>query len=352
MDKYHKYKSKYLNLKNIINGGENKDSDKVIPPFKTGYLDVGDNHEIYYEETGNPNGIPLIFLHGGPGGGIGHKYRKFFDTSRLHIIAFDQRGCGNSTPFGSLENNTTWDLVKDIEKLRQYLNIDKWIVTGGSWGSTLSLVYAINHPDKVLGLHISGVCLLRQSEIDWLYKKGGASCMNPKFWDDFENFIPPDERGDLVKAYYKRLTSEDPNIQHEACRLWSTWELTMTSFYNEKKNDEVLKNIKKIIPLARIECHYFINKSFFPDNNDNYILDNIQKIKNIPLYMVQGEYDIVCPIESAYLIKKALPNAHLDIVNIGGHDRSETPMIDTYHKSMSNLVDEISKKLLAPPSSL
>lgn len=341
MDKYHKYKSKYLNLKNIVNGGQDKESYAIVKPFNTGFLDVSDGHKIYYEESGNPNGIPLVHLHGGPGSGIGTKYTRVYDTSKLHIIAFDQRGCGKSTPFGSLENNTTWDLVKDIEKLRIHLKIHKWIVTGGSWGSTLSLVYAINHSDKILGLHISGVCLLRQSEIDWLYKRGGASCMNPEFWEDFENFIPPEERGDMVKAYYKRLTSTDPKVQNEACRIWSTWELTMTSFYDETSNKDVLEDIKKLIPLARIECHYFLNKSFFPDNN--YILDNIQKIKDIPLYIVQGEYDIVCPVESAYLIKKALPSAHLEIVTVGGHDRSENPMIQTFIKSINGLVDEVSK---------
>jgi proline iminopeptidase len=343
MDKYHKYKSKYLNLKYNLNGIQDGKSYKIVEPFNTNFLDVGNNHKIYYEESGNPKGIPLVHLHGGPGGGSGTIYTQLFDTSKLHIIAFDQRGCGKSTPFGSLENNTTWDLVKDIEKLRFHLKIDKWIVTGGSWGSTLSLLYAIKHPNRVSGLHISGVCLLRQSEIDWLYKKGGASCMNPQYWEDFEKFIPENERDDMVKAYYKRLTSEDQNIQNEACRIWSTWELTMTSFYNENKNKKELDDINKIIPLARIECHYFINKSFFP--NDNYILENINKIKDIPLYMVQGEYDIVCPIESAFLIKKALPSSHLNIVTVGGHDRSEKPMIHTFIKSMNNLVDEISKKM-------
>jgi len=345
MDKYHKYKSKYLNLKNILNGGQDEIPYEIIKPFNTNFLDVDDNHKIYYEESGNLKGIPLVHLHGGPGGGIGTNYTQLYNTTKLHIIAFDQRGCGKSTPFGSLENNTTWDLVKDIEKLRLHLKIDKWIVSGSSWGSTLSLIYAINHPDRVLGLNIAGVCLLRQSEIDWLYKKGGASCMNPEFWEDFENFIPSEERDDMVKAYYKRLTSTDPKIQQEACKIWSTWELTMTSFYDENKNKEVLKNINKIIPLARIECHYFLNKSFFPNKNDNYILENINKIKDIPLYMVQGKYDIVCPIDSAFQIKKALPNSHLLVVIIAGHDRTEKPIIDTYRQNINNLIDEISKKM-------
>ena len=341
MEKYHKYKSKYLNLKYNHNGGV---SYQIVEPFNCEFLDVGDGNIMYYEETGTKIGIPVLYLHGGPGGGIGNKYSKMYDTDKIHLIAFDQRGCGKSTPFGSIDNNTTWDLIKDIEKLREHLKIKKWIVTGGSWGSTLSLVYAINHPDRVLGLHISGVCLLRQSEINWLYKKGGASCMNPEFWEDFENFIPPEERGDMVEAYYKRLTSTDPKIQNEACRIWSTWELTMTSFYDETSNKETLKNINKIIPLARIECHYFINKSFFPNKNDNYILDNIQKIKDISLYIVQGEYDIVCPLESAFLIKKALPSAHLEIVTIGGHDRHEKPMIYAFIKSMNDLIDEVKIK--------
>lgn len=339
--KYLKYKTKYLSK----TSSEVDISYPVTLPYNSGMLPVGDNHVMYYEQVGNPNGMPILVIHGGPGGGIPEKYSTFYDTTKYRVIAYDQRGCGKSTPFGSLENNTTWDLVKDIEKLREYLKIEKWIVTGGSWGSTLSLVYAINHPDRVLGIHISGVCLLRQSEINWLYQRGGASCMNPEFWEEFENFIPPEERGDMVKAYYKRLTSEDPKILHEACRIWSTWELTMTSFYDETKNKKLLEDINKIIPLARIECHYFINKLFFPDKNDNYILDNIQKIKEIPLYMVQGEYDIVCPIESAFLIKKALPSAHLEIVTIGGHDRHEKPMIYTFIKSMNDLVDEVSRKL-------
>jgi len=234
-DKYHKYKSKYLNLKATINGRSN--SYPNIKPYKTSLLDVGDNHKIYYELTGNQSKINILYLHGGPGAGIPNNYSIFFDTSKVHVIAFDQRGCGKSTPFASLQNNTTDDLVKDIEKLREHLNIDKWLITGGSWGSTLSLVYAIRHPDRVLGLHVAAVCLLRKSEIDWLFKEGGASCMNPKYWKAFEEHIPESERDNLVKAYYTRITSSDEKIRDEACKIWAMWESSMVSF-NSKKFDK------------------------------------------------------------------------------------------------------------------
>jgi proline iminopeptidase len=334
-----KYKKKYLSLIQVDK------SYPIIKPYNNGYLDVGNNHKIYYEESGNKDGIPFLFLHGGPGGGLKKRYTKFFDASKIRIIGFDQRGCGRSLPFGSLENNTTWDLLKDIEKLRKHLKIDKWFVTGGSWGSTLTLVYAINHPDKVLGMLITGVCLLRQSEIDWLYKKGGASNISPEIWDEFENFIPDDERSDMVSAYYKRLCSKDKKIQIEACKRWSKWELTGVSLTDMNKNKKDLVNLKRIIPLSKIECHYFINKSFFP--NDNYILDNVYKINHIPLYMIQGKYDIICPLESAYRLHKELPNSKLHIVTLAGHDPYEIPFINHIIDAINELIKviKLDKKL-------
>jgi proline iminopeptidase len=312
-----KYKTKYLN---------SKPTDKsypIITPYNTDYLDVGDNHKIYYEQSGKNDGIPCLFLHGGPGSGLINKYISFFNTDKIRVIGFDQRGCGRSVPIASIEHNTTWDLIKDIEKLREHLKIDKWFVIGGSWGSTLTLVYAINYPEKVLGMSISGVCLLRQTEIDWLYKKGGASNMNPEFWEEFENFIPENERNNLVDAYYKRLCSDNSNIKMKAADIWQRWEASMVSFKEPYIKDNNREVNNKILAVSILECHYFKNKAFFP--NDNYILDNISKINNIPLYIVQGKYDIICPVESAYKLNKALPKSKLTIVTLCGHDRYEIP---------------------------
>jgi proline iminopeptidase len=188
----------------------------MTPPYDSGMLDVGDNHQLYYEQIGNPNGIPIVVIHGGPGGGISTKYSTFYDCSKIRLIGYDQRGCGKSIPFGSLEHNTTWDLIEDIEKLRKHLKIEKWIVAGGSWGSTLSLLYAIKYSEKILAIIIGGVCLLRQKEIDWLYKDGGISNVYPKEWEIFENHIPVEERNDMILAYYKRLTSTDEKIKNDA----------------------------------------------------------------------------------------------------------------------------------------
>jgi len=342
-DKYHKYKSKYLTLKTTINGGSN--SYPNIKPYKTSLLDVGDNHKINYELTGNQDSkINILYLHGGPGAGIPDNYSTFFDTSKVHVIAFDQRGCGESTPFASLDNNTTDDLVKDIEKLREHLKINKWIVTGGSWGSTLALVYAIRHPDRILGLHVAAVCLLRKSEIDWLFKEGGASCMNPKYWKEFKEHIPESERDNLVKAYYSRITSPDEKIRNEACKIWYNWELSMF-FFNNKDFDKDKLQLDKVIPLACIECHYFLNNTLF---EENYILNNIEKIKDIPLYISQGQYDIVCPIKAAIDLHEAVPKSILTVVNNAGHNRFEEPFKTTYIDNMEKLIGQVSN--LSSPS--
>jgi len=335
------YKSKYLKYKNkYLSTGETDISHPITPPYNSGLLSVGDNHQMYYEQIGNPNGIPIVVIHGGPGGGISAKYSTFYDCTKIRLIGFDQRGCGKSTPFGSLEHNTTWDLIEDIEKLRKHLGIDKWHVTGGSWGSTLTLLYSIHHPDRVLGMIISGVCLLRQIDIDWLYKKGGASNIYPEEWDKFELFIPEDERNDLVKAYYKRLCSTDEKVRNTACLHWSQWEIKLSFFHaknsTEEKLSETLTNLKKIIPLAKIECHYFINKAFLP--TDNYIIENIQKIKHIPLIINQARYDVICPVDSAYRVKQALPNTDLRIGPLGGHSRAEQPNINAMVQSVQKLL--------------
>jgi len=332
--KYVKYKTKYLLT------GSSDISYPLIKPYNVGMLPVGEGHEMYYEETGNPNGIPLLVIHGGPGGGIGRKNSTYYDCSKIRLIAYDQRGCGKSTPFGSLENNTTWHLLRDIEKLREHLKINKWNVSGGSWGSTLTLLYAINYPDKVLGMFITGVCLLRQCDIDWLYKRGGVSNIYPEEWDKFELLIPENERNDLVKAYYKRLCSSDEKIRNEACLHWSQWEIKLSYFHaknsTEEKLNETLTDLSKIIPLAKIECHYFINKAFLP--TDNFIIENIQKIKHIPLIINQARYDVICPVDSAYRVKQALPNSELRIGPLGGHSRTEQPNTNLMIQSVNKLL--------------
>jgi len=330
------YDNKYLNL-NLIDK-----SYPIVKPYNSGLLDVGDNHKIYFEESGKKDGIPFLYLHGGPGGGLSKKYTSLFDTNKIRVIGFDQRGCGRSLPFLSIKNNTTWDLIKDIEKLRKYLEIDSWFVIGGSWGSTLALVYAINYPKKILGMLITGVCLLRQTEIDWLYKKGGASNINPELWDKFEKFIPINERNDLVSAYYKRLTSNDYKIKLEAAKIWQKWESTMVHFYQNKIYKNKAKNNNKILALSIMECHYLKNKAFFP--NDNYILDNISRIKNIPLFIVQGRYDLICPIESAYRLNKLLPKSKLSIVTFAGHSTNELPQKNYIIDKINKLI-KINKKI-------
>jgi proline iminopeptidase len=291
-----------------------------IQPYETGRLQVTNLHNIYYEQVGNPNGAPIVFLHGGPGGGLDKDHRRYFDPQHYRIILFDQRGCGQSTPFAELRENTTWDLVNDIETLRKKLNIEKWIVFGGSWGSTLALAYAVTHPEKVKALVLRGIFLCRPSEIKWFYQEG-ASHIFPDYWDKYFHYIPAEERSDFVKAYYKRLTSENEDTRLEAARIWSQWE-SATSYLKVK--EEAIASYfdaQKALPFARIECHYFINNAFF--KTDNYLLEQVERIKNIPGVIVQGRYDVVCPARSAWDLHKAWPISKLVIVPDAGHAASE-----------------------------
>lgn len=306
--------TKDLNLTDL------KDFYPEIEAFKTEFLKVSDLHTIYVEQAGNPKGKPVIFLHGGPGGGINPDYRRFFDPKHYHIILFDQRGSGLSTPAAELKENTTWDLVNDIEKIRTHLNIDKWIVFGGSWGSTLSLTYAQTHPEKVLGLVLRGIFLCRPSEIKWFYQEG-ASQIFPDVWEDFWNHIPASERSDMVKAYYKRLTSDDEQVRINAARVWSKWEAATSRL---KVKMEAINEFDDAIyaqQFARIECHYFINNAFF--KTDNWLIENVDKIRHIPTYIVQGRYDVVCPARSAWDLHKAWPESKLYIIPDAGHSATE-----------------------------
>ena len=291
-----------------------------IDPFNTFRLKVSDLHEIFVEESGNPNGKPVIFLHGGPGGGIEPVYRQYFNPDKWRIIIFDQRGCGQSTPHAELQENTTWDLVDDIEKIREYLDIDTWTVFGGSWGSTLSLSYSITHPDRCSALILRGIFLLRKKEINWFYQEG-CSFIYPDAWEKYLSPIPEDERDDLVSAYYKRLTSDDEQIRIEAAKAWSIWEASTSKLFQSQKSLHSFDDSKVAEAFARIECHYFTNKGFF--ETDNWIIDNIAKIKHIPTDIVQGRYDVVCPMVSAWELHRAFPDAGLHIIQDSGHSMTE-----------------------------
>jgi proline iminopeptidase len=295
-----------------------------IEPFDTGRLKVSPIHELYYEQVGNPTGKPAVFLHGGPGGGITPEYRRYFDPEIYRVVLFDQRGSGKSTPPASLEENTTWHLVSDIEQLREHLRIDTWQVFGGSWGSTLALAYGETHPKRVCELVLRGIFLCRPKEIQWFYQEG-ASAIFPDVWGEYLKVIPEAERGDMVSAYYRRLTSEDPLVRLEAARAWSIWEGSTSKLFFDPEMIEKFAGPEFALAFARIECHYFMNNSFF--NSDNYLIENVEKIRHIPSIIVQGRYDVVCPIMSAWELHKAWPEAQLHIIPDAGHSISEPGII-------------------------
>ncbi|WP_415064183.1 prolyl aminopeptidase [Bdellovibrio sp.] len=291
-----------------------------VEPFNKGMLKVSDLHTLYWEECGNPQGKPVVFLHGGPGGGIHPDHRRFFDPKTYRIILFDQRGSGKSTPCAELRENTTWDLVKDTETLREMLKIDKWVVFGGSWGSTLALAYAITHPERVKALVLRGIFLCRPSEIKWFYQEG-ASQIFPDVWDEYLKPIPVNERHDLVAAYYKRLTHENADVRLEAAKAWSKWEAATSRLIVDQSAIEEFDDPEYALSFARIECHYFTNNAFFKTNN--WLLESIEKIRHIPGAIVQGRYDVVCPARSAWELHKAWPEAKFTFVADAGHAAAE-----------------------------
>lgn len=298
----------------------------VTEPFHSGHLQVSDLHKIYFEEVGNPKGSPVVFLHGGPGGGISPDHRKYFDPDHYRVILFDQRGCGRSQPFAELKENTTWDLVADIEKLREHLGIEKWIVFGGSWGSTLSLTYALTHPDRVKGLALRGIFMCREKEIQWFYQEG-ASKLFPEAFQKYLEPIPLSERGDLVSAYYKRLTSDDPKTRIQAARAWSVWEACTSRLIPDPNLIHEHDGDDFALAFARIECHFFTNKIWMP--SDNYILENIHKIRHIPCEIVHGRYDVVCPIENAFELHQAWPESQFHVSQDAGHSAKEPTTLAT-----------------------
>jgi proline iminopeptidase len=292
-----------------------------IEPFRTEFLNVSDLHSVYIEQCGNPSGKPILVLHGGPGGGVYPDLRRFFDPEHYHIILFDQRGSGKSNPAAELKDNTTWDLVSDIEKIRTHLNIKNWIVFGGSWGSTLALAYAETHTDKVLGLILRGIFLCRPSEINWFYQHG-ASEIFPDLWEDYSNHIPESERHDFVTAYYKRLTHENFEIRLAAAKIWSKWEAATSRLIVNTNAVDDFDDPILALQFARIECHYFTNNAFF--KTDNWLLENIEKIRHIPCAIIQGRYDVVCPARSAWDLHKKWPEADLKIIPDCGHSATES----------------------------
>ncbi len=295
-----------------------------IEPYAQGRLAVSGGHEIYYEQCGNPHGKPALLVHGGPGGGCNATMRRYHDPSRYRIILFDQRGCGRSTPHASLEHNTTWDLVADMERLRKHLAVDRWQLLGGSWGSTLSLAYAETHPERVSELILRGIFLLRKVEIDWFYQEG-CSWIYPDAFEAYQSVIPPEERPDMVGAYYRRLTHPDRQVQLEAARAWSIWEGTTLSFHPDAERVRNFGSDTYAIAFARIECHYFINRGFLA--RDGQLVEDARRLSEIPGVIVHGRYDVVTPLKNAWDLKRAWPRADLRIVPDSGHAMTEPGII-------------------------
>ena len=290
-----------------------------IKPYDSGFLNV-DEHQVYFEQCGNPNGKPALFLHGGPGGGGSEDVRRFFNPNLYRIVVFDQRGCGRSKPHGCLENNTTWDLVSDIENLRKKLSIEKWLVFGGSWGSTLSLAYAQAHPKSVSELVLRGIFLLRKEELHWFYQDG-ASRIFPEAWSGFLDIIDEDKRGNLMNAYHEIFKSKDKEKRLKAAVAWSKWEAATSSLSYKPSLVEEFSDPEFALAFALIENHYFINKGWF--DTENQLIENIDKIRSIPAVIVQGRYDVVCPMKTAWELSKAWPEAEMIIAPSSGHTAFE-----------------------------
>ena len=291
-----------------------------IQPRQDGRLAVGDGHELYWELCGNPDGKPAVFLHGGPGAGCDDRARRFFDPGRYNVLLFDQRGSGRSRPHASLAENTTWTLVEDIERLRQSLGIERWLVFGGSWGSTLALAYAQTHPERVSGLVLRGIFLLRRSEIDWFYQRG-AGTLFPDVWEEYLAPIPPGERHDLLSAYHRRLTGADHRVALAAARAWSVWEGATSFLLPDPEHIQHSGEDEFALALARIECHYFVNRGFF--RSEDQLLAGVDRIRHIPSVIVQGRYDVVCPMATAWDLHRAWPEADFVVVPDAGHSAFE-----------------------------
>jgi proline iminopeptidase len=290
-----------------------------LEPFHAGHLRVSTLHEVYFEESGNPGGKPVVFLHGGPGGATSPKHRRYFDPRKYRIVLLDQRGCGQSRPYGELAENTTWDLVADLERLREHLGIEVWMVFGGSWGSTLALAYAQAHPGRVTGLILRGIFLASAWELDWFYR-GGAAALFPDAWETFLAAIPEGERDDLLAAYHMRLTSADPEVQKSAVKAWCTWEGALTNLYTSAEAVAGMGEDELALAFSRLEAHYFAHGAWL---REGQLLAGVDAIRHLPAVIVQGRYDVVCPMKVAWDLHRAWPEADFLIVPDAGHGASE-----------------------------
>jgi len=297
----------------------------ALEPFETGHLQVSERHRLFYEQCGNPQGKPVVMLHGGPGGGCSPNMRRFHDPKKYRIILFDQRGAGRSTPHADLVDNTTWDLVADIERLREHLGIERWQVFGGSWGSTLALAYAETHPDRCTELLLRGIFMLRRWELEWFYQEG-ASRLFPDAWDEYVAAIPEVERGDLISAYHRRLTSDDAAQRLAAAQAWSVWEASTSFLLQDAQFIDSHRGDAFALAFARIESHYFVNGGFF--EVEDQLLRDAHRLAEIPTTIVHGRYDVVCPIRNAWDLKKAMPHADLRIIADAGHSGFEAGNAD------------------------
>lgn len=306
-------------------------------PYVCHSIKVGAPHILHVEEYGNPNGIAVVFLHGGPGGGCEPYHSRFFDPESYRVILFDQRGCGKSIPHAELEGNTTQALVGDMEVIRERLGIEQWMVFGGSWGSTLGLVYAETHPERVLGMILRGIFLCRDKEIQWFYQQG-ASRLAPDYWQDYLQLIPEAERGDMLGAYYRRLTSTDEVMRMAAARAWSVWEGSTATLLGREEVVAHFADPYVALSIARIECHYFVNKAFLEDNQ---ILNNLNKISHIPGVIIQGRYDIICPMESAWELHKLWQRSTLKIIDDAGHAASEPGILSALVQACDDMSDKL-----------
>ena len=302
-----------------------RDLYPALEPHHSEMVKVSDLHTLYVEQSGARNGLPAVALHGGPGGGLSPEMRRFFDPARYRIIGMDQRGCGRSTPHAELRDNTTWDLVADIERVRERLGIEKWLVFGGSWGSTLSLAYAAKHPERVAGLVLRGIFLLRKSEIDWFYQDG-ASHIYPDAFEHYANAIPVSERGDFLRAFHKRLTSPDWAERVRAARAWARWEGETISIAGPTALPTRFNDDRFVEAFARIENHYFVNGGFF--ESDGWLLEQAPRLRQIPCRIAQGRYDMCTPMRSAWDLKQRWPEAELEVIHDAGHSSLEPGIVD------------------------
>lgn len=291
-----------------------------IEPFDTGMLSVSERHTLYYEQCGNPDGKPVVFLHGGPGGGCNSDNRRYFDPATYRIILFDQRGCGRSTPQADITDNTTWHLIADIERLRTQLAIDKWQVFGGSWGSTLALAYAESHPERVTAMVLRGIFMLRREELEWFYQSG-AHVLYPDHWEDYVAAIPANERGDMISAFYRRLTDPDPEVHLPAAKAWAKWEAGASFLQQNADYMSIFDDDARALAFARIECHYFVHGGFL--EADNQLVRDIDRIRHIPTVIVHGRYDVICPVKNAWDLHRVWPEADIRIVQTAGHSAAE-----------------------------